>query len=240
MNPIIVPLRDAIQYTKRAHPTFISQDIPVSILYINNASTDGTVEWLHSVDCIRIHNQPAKSVAASWNQGLKWWFKQGAEYALVVNNDVELRPDTYRLLLEDGGGFVTAVGNNDFECVKPPYNPPEKPKRPHPDHSCFLIRKWVWNQVGPFDESYKGAYVEDAEFHLKLHKAGVEAYCIDLPFYHIGAGTLRMVREREAKEIMRQADENRSLFKKRHGVAVGTPEYYALFGNEDPSKHQSE
>src|SRR5689334_3601518 len=112
-NWIVVPVRNSLHYTKAALPTFLAQDIGnVRVLILDNDSTDGTGAWARSQDGVLYwHRRPPLSVAASWNLCLKWLFgEQRQERVLVSNNDVSLRPDTYRLLDADGGPFVTAVG----------------------------------------------------------------------------------------------------------------------------------
>lgn len=236
-NPIIVPVRNGLYLTRKAIKTFQAQDIGgVSIIVVNNASSDGTSEYLQTqYDVMQMHFDPPQSVAASWNRALDWAFKAGAAYALVVNNDVELRPDTYRHLVADGGGFVTAVGTRDPEKIKPPYiDPDPAQKRPHPDFSCYLIRREVYRRVGPFDENFLIAFVEDQDFHVRLHRAGIPAVALELPFLHHGSMTIKTAEPAEIRKIQIQADKNREYFKKKYGVYAGTPEYYALFGHPAP------
>lgn len=245
MNWIVCPVRNGLQYTQAALPTFLAQDIgDVAVLFIDNHSTDGTTHWLRSMDghrhvFVRRKNPPL-SVAASWNYGLGLVFearqnpKPRHEYALVVNNDVLLRPDTYRRLVEDGGQFVTGVGVNDGTgtfCWDQSDAAEQKAftKSPHPSFSCFLIRYECFRRVGPFDERFHGAYCEDCDYHVRMHRAGIEAYAIDLPFYHAGSGTLRSVSEEVAKKIREQADANRALFREMYGCVPGTIEYAKLF-----------
>ena len=232
-NPIICPVRNNLNLTRKAIRTFKAQDIygGVYTLVINNDSTDGTSEYLSTErDISQMYFHPPLSVAASWNRALTFVFRAGASYALVVNNDVELRSDTYRLLVEDGGGFVTAVGRRDW----PEPGPMSTEKRPHPDFSCFLIRKEIYEKVGPFDEQFLVAYAEDWDYHVRLHKAGITAYCIDLPFLHHGAQTIKMADLAEVRKIQIQAEKNREYFKKKWGFSGGSPEYYRFFGNEAP------
>ncbi len=262
MNAIICPVRNGLHLTRDALKDFLAQDIgDVQVLFINNASTDGTTQWLQTQPVHTIYNNPPKSVAASWNQGLRWVFGQGAEYALVVNNDLRLRPDTFRHLVEDGSGFVTAVGTQDPAKIEPysdlseakpgetvytvltadgrmiHYTEPNPDaKRDHPDFSCYLIRREVYEKVGPFDEDFKGGYCEDSDTHLRMHQAGITAICLDLPFLHYGAQTIALASEEEARSISEQAGRNRALFKQKHGVEVGSPEYYALFGHGKPDE----
>lgn len=439
MNPILVPLRNGLALTRAAHKTFLAQDVEggVDLLYVDNNSTDGTSQFLAATGARVVTNRVGKSVSASWNQGLSWFFGRGESHVLVVNNDVALRPDTYRWLLHNGGPFVTAIGDDHLECVKE-FNHPlplsgaedatrvgtfikmgipltgvvhvglndgyeiqfyekmglrvmgfeplpreaeicrrkhpnavihqtplgSEPKqarlhvpesgtggasllrpleplaytldvqlwrlnefplegydclvvdtqgteldvlkgagdklqqfkclvvegsavphlyegelpaseiveflkergfvqhtpicehddilfvrddvhatyqipnpakiRSHPDFSCFLMRREVWERVGPFNESYAGGYVEDADYHLRMHRAGIEAISIQIPFYHIACGTQKNANAAEAADIAAKADANRARFMQQHGVAVGSAEYYALFGHEAP------
>lgn len=231
------------------------QDIEggVEIIVLNNASIDGTNQWLASLrgNIMQIYNNPPLSVAACWNNGLEYAFGAGVESVLVVNNDVELRPDTYRRLVQDGGGFVTAVGTRDPEKIKPNsfigsneaifdigepngYRAPSGQRRPHPDFSCYLIRKSVWEKVGKFDEKFLIAFGEDWDYHVRLHKAGITAECIDLPFLHHGSMTVKNAEPAEAERIQVQAKKNRDYFKEKHGFAGASKEYYDFFGHPAP------
>jgi hypothetical protein len=44
-----------------------------------------------------------------------------------------------------------------------------------------------------------------------------------------------MADEEEARRISEQANRNRAYFKQKHGVEVGSAEYYALFGHGEPT-----
>jgi GT2 family glycosyltransferase len=229
--------RNNLHLTKKAVASVLKQDISsgVDLLVIDNGSTDGTREWLRSQTNISsLCPSPPMSVSAAWNLGLTVFLKK-SEYVLVVNNDIELRPDTYAWLVGDGGGFVTAVGTNDPEKVQPPYlDPDPSKKRPHPDFSCFLIRKEVFEEVGPFDERFEGAYCEDSDYHVRMHRAAIAAYALELPFLHHGAQTVKNADPGDQKRIQIQADKNRALFKQIYGFGVGSPEYYASFGTGAP------
>jgi len=257
MNYIICPVRNNLELTKKAVRTFRAQDIgDVEIVVVNNDSTDGTMQWLDGQDdLIVIHFTPPMSVAFSWNRALEFVFKEGAKYALVVNNDVELRPDTYRLLVEDGGEFVTAVGVRDKKKIEPrawenkppdiqdyPFQPYPKPdpkaKRPHPDFSCFLIRKSLYEKVGPFDENFKIAFCEDGDYDLRMYTAGVRAYCIDLPYLHHGSMTVKNAEVEEVRRIQAQAEKNREYFYKKHGVHMGSEAYYKRLDKAGPPSSQ--
>lgn len=253
-NIVIVPVRNNLDLTRKAVASFLAQDIAggVHVIVINNASSDGTTQWLQSEKRVsNMYFDPPLSVAESWNIGLKYAFGVGAEYALVVNNDVELRSDTYRYLVQDGGEFVTAVGSrdknkvfniveqhSDEEYSRTSYSPYPVPnpnaKRPHPDFSCFLIRKSLYDGIGPFDENFKIAFCEDGDYDLRMYMAGVRAYCLDLPFLHHGSMTIKNAEPAEVKRIQVQADKNRQYFKDKWGFAMGSEEYYKALGKSGP------
>jgi GT2 family glycosyltransferase len=231
LNWILMPIRNGVRFTMRAMPTLLRQDVgKVRVMVLDNASDDGSLEWLKSCypRVITFRKLKPMSVAQSWNKGLELLFDAaGVDKVLVVNNDVELREETYRLLDEHGGGFVTGVGDDNPKCVEGLLGSLET--RPHPDFSCYLIRKWVWDKVGRFDEQFKGAYAEDGDYHLRMHQKGVEAVSLNVPFYHAACGTIKSAGEEEAEAIRKRADKNRKLFEEKWGCEMGSPEYYELF-----------
>lgn len=172
-------------------------------------------------------------VSKVWNLGLHYLFDaEKADAVLVVNSDVELRPDTLRLLLEDGSPFVTAVGSSTAG-TQYPGGTPTMARRPHPDFSCFLIRRECWERVGRFDETMS-IYCSDGDYHLRMHRLGITACSIDLPFLHYASGTLKQADDAERDRIMEQADADRRAFEQKWGVSMGTAAYYELFGTTSP------
>lgn len=228
-NYAVMVCRNNRHLSERALESLRAQDVRnLQVLVLDNASTDGTAEWADSqLDITVSHSYQQRSVAGSWNFLLDHLFDIcRAPHVLVINNDVELRPDTYRLLVSSGHLFATGVGVSSKRQIEDPI---ELKDRPNPDFSCFLIRREVWDLGLRFNEIYEGAYCEDAEFHLDMHRAGIKAYCIGVPFYHVASGTLKHSDEQEQARIIAHADVNRKRFRERHGVEVGSPAYYALF-----------
>jgi len=231
IHPCVMLVRNAIELTKRAIESVLAQDIDAVIRVINNDSHDGSEQFL-ATQLPRVTTQtfrPGLGVSAGWNTALADVFRTW-DHCLVVNNDTELLPQTYRLLLEDGGGFVTAVGVNNIEQMK--WDGVIR-KRPNPDFSAYLIRREVWEKVGPFDESMV-LYASDADYHVRMHQAGLEAYTISIPFYHYASGTLKTATETERMQINHQADKDRERFLEKWGVKVGSAGYYELFNGDKP------
>lgn len=233
INWILVPACNNVHLTKRAIKSFLRQNLPaVRVLLIDNATQDGTREWARTMypRVVTLTKTPALSVAAAWNLGLTVLFEgTGNPWVLVVNNDVELRPETYTMLTADGSEFITAVGNDDRKCLEGPLSDNLYERRPNPDFSCFLIRRKAWEVVGRFDENFKGAFAEDWDYHVRLHKAGIKACCINVPFYHVGSATVKSMNVDDATLLCEQADLNRQYFKEKHGMQGGSKEYEEFF-----------
>lgn len=237
IHPVIMPTRNCLPLTQKAITSVKAQTIPTELLVIDNGSTDGTPQWLWA-NGIQYVSLPSASVSGMWNAGVRWAFTL-ADYCLVINNDVELIPETYERLLSHGGQFVTGVGVSEKDKFKSTQRVNKKAgelgmtwniaERPHPDFSCFLIRSSAFDKVGPFDEAFQGAYAEDLDYHVRMHRAGVKAVCINLPFLHHAAGTLKSASKVDQVRIQKQADKNRAYFKQKWGATPATSEYDALF-----------
>lgn len=207
---------------------------------IDNASADGTGPWLRSLIgygqrniMVQSHLRP-HSLNRVWNESLRLAFHSlKLDYALVINNDLVLRPDTYRLLVADGGAFVTGVSVSDEKLL---LSADPASKSPHPSFSCFLIRRSTWEKVGEFDEDY-WAYCSDADFHLRMDRIGIDAYAIAVPFLHEVSGTIKHADNATRELLMKRADADRETFQRKYGFAVGSPEYYSAFRSTKENRY---
>lgn len=231
---IIVTTHNGLPLTKACMKTLLAQNGSPPILAIDNASTDGTYRWLKTqpVDSMYGHYG---SVSEMWNTALRYAWSQGFERALVVNNDTELGPETYEYLatstsMEEHYAnhylFATCVSVSVPEQNIHPALEWSYHIRPHPDFSCFMIHKKCTEIVGWFDENYRLAYGEDCDYHVRMHRAGVEAVCLDIPFLHHGASTIKGAPTEEQERIQRQAERNRQRFFDTYGAHIGVPEEY--------------
>jgi GT2 family glycosyltransferase len=236
---ILIVARNNLHLTKRAVRSSLAQDVPVDILVLDNASLmDSTSQWLRSkkeITTLSLRDQ--LSLGACWNLGIKSFFgASGGDFddqVLVLNNDVEIRTDMYRLLRGTQLDFVTGVSTDDKG--HPKYTLPLTSElavelmSPHPDFSGFMISRRCWEKVGPFDEDYFPAYAEDSSYHVRMHRAGVRAYSVPVPFYHERSSTMKNCDAKERRRIEDGAERNRERFQAQYGCRPGTPEYNKLF-----------
>lgn len=233
--PIVIVARNCIALTKKAVKSALDQNVPVDVLVIDNASTDGTAQWLATRPVATMHTGEQWALAKCWNVALKSLWKLGYDRALVLNNDLKIHPSTVRTLDSMGLPFVTCVSvNTEEQFVEGTANIPSREEllagaRPHPDYSCWLMRREVTDAGCWFNEECYPAYCEDSFHHKKMHDASIDAMCVSLPFLHYGASTLKDSNPAEARKIREGADRNRLLFKKAYGCLPGGPGYEELF-----------
>jgi FkbM family methyltransferase len=101
-------------------------------------------------------------------------------------------------------------------------------RRPHPDFSCFLIRRECWEKVGPFDEEIY-CFTGDGDYHLRMHTAGVQASSLNIPFFHESSGTLKYAADELRDSIAHQAAIDRKYFEWKWGCAMGSDAYNGMF-----------
>lgn len=82
-----------------------AQTEPCDILVVNNASTDGTTEWLagREKDNTRLHARDTGANlggAGGFNFGMRWAVEAGYEYLWVMDDDCLPEPDALEKLLE--------------------------------------------------------------------------------------------------------------------------------------------
>jgi len=241
-NIVIVPVVVDRLLTRRAVNSALGQDIgDVEVWIVGNGAVDGLVEYLRGVywsDArVKISAYPAmRSLNWLWNAWITLAFALGHEHVLVINNDIFMRTDTYRLLVDDGGLFVTGVSVDTVDGVA---SADPTSKSPHPCFSCFLIRRECWELTGKFDDKF-WAYASDADYHLRMEAAGVNAYALAVPFFHETSATIRKVDNDTRDRLQALADADREMFKVKWGFAVGSDEYYSKFKSARENKYAKE
>lgn len=241
MNTVVVPVVAGPQMTKRAIDSALAQDIETQVLVICNGAVSGLPQYLtarywNNERVQIIAYATMRSLNAVWNFAIGQVLAR-APHVLVINNDVELRTDTYRLLAADGGTFVTGVSVGTREEMEQGVDTTSK--RPHPDFSCFLIRRECWSRVGGFDEAFF-AYASDADYHLRMDKAGVDAYSLAIPFYHERSSTIKLVSNELRDTLQARADADRLYFRRKYGFDVGSDQYYHSFRNVSENRYAKE
>ncbi len=176
-----------------------SQYSRLRILLLDNGSPDGSGDRLHvrfpTIPYLQMGQNLGYCVAN--NRGIEWALAHGANYVLVVNNDAVVLPGAIGRLVDAAnseedvaivapfigyhddpetawyaGGDFSVLRGLGVHRVKSPAEGLTKPEEISFATGCVcLISARAIREVGTFAEDFF-AYVEDAEFCVRLRRAG--------------------------------------------------------------------
>lgn len=235
-NPVLILTHNNLNLTQQCVESLCKQDIPVSIFIVDNASTDGTIEWAQQEDIPLMFSKDNTGFSQGINRGLKWvLWAMNADYCLCPGSDTIMPPSYYRLLLDLNLPAVSGVQDINghrvtMEDLEKTF--PIQPLNPNPDFSCLLWRKEAWERLGPLDESMVN-YCSDCDAHLRAHRIGLGMFHAQIPFFHYGSSTLKNAPPKEKRGLDMQADADRLTFRDKWGFDAGSTKYAAQFASEN-------
>jgi GT2 family glycosyltransferase len=168
----------------------MQQDFPLKVMLVDDSSNREVLDKLLSElsGKILLRQVNFGSVSKSWNLICNEAFKkEQGNCALILNNDVALLPNTINPLLRFAQqnsryGLVTGVEVAQAGEIMPAYT-----------FSAFLIAKWLYETVGPFDENIVGQGLEDWDYVERLKERGLQiGVCKDFKFYHERSATMKV------------------------------------------------
>ena len=177
------------------------------LVFVDNASSDGSLERVAArfprAEILR--NPTNEGYGGGNNRGIARALELGADYVLIVNNDVVLPAGALAPLLEEldlspvvgivgprvllasdpsrvwaAGGMITWRQN--LTTLRGHMEPDgERWRRTAPVHyvigCCMLVRREVFEKVGTFDAAYF-AYTEDVDFAIRAKRGGFLSRCV--------------------------------------------------------------
>jgi GT2 family glycosyltransferase len=142
---------------------------------------------------VAVINEPGvvRSVAGSWNEGVRRAIDDGAAYIAAVANDVLLRPDGLDRLVdfgESGGADLwSGISHNNRGHID------STQVTDGADFSCFMFRPDTIRRFGWFDTNFKPAYFEDNDYYARVVLGGGLCRVVHAAqFYHHGSMTIRV------------------------------------------------
>ena len=161
-----------------------SIDYPVDnfVIFNNNGKGEITqaLEDLHKIEHkfvnkLTICHLPSNlGVSTAWNLIIKSYVK--SPYWIIVNDDVAFTPGLLEEMAQaaspDDIGLVHAYGG-DFNDGA---------------WDLFLIKDWIVQQYGLFDENLTPAYCEDADYIMRIHGKPLKKVTSLSKLYHHGPG----------------------------------------------------
>ncbi len=203
---IVIPVYNKLEFTKKCLESISrnSADSNYEIIVVDNASTDGTGDYLRGLARTGAAIRP---VINTQNLGFVGACNLGAraargEYVLFLNNDTQVQAKWLSSLvdlaekkgdcgavgsklvypdgrLQEAGGIIFADGNGwNYGKGGNPHEPKYNYVREvdYISGASLMIRKKLLDEIGGFDERYAPAYYEDTDLCFEVRKRGYKVY----------------------------------------------------------------
>lgn len=202
---LIVTFNNLRLTTLCIHSLFkLTERIPFEVIVVDNASTDGTAEWLEQQNGLTlIRNSENRGFPAGANQAAA---AATGEFLCFLNNDTVVTPGWLSKLVEHAsredaglvGASTNAIGNEArvrinygslSEMIAAADRLAERERGvvlPLPTLAffCVALRRSVWASVGVLDERFGIGMFEDDDYCRRIRAAGLSILCARDVFVH--------------------------------------------------------
>lgn len=207
---------NCLHYTKKCIESLLLSGVdPQRIVAVDNASTDGTTEYLKDLGLgAAILNRQNLSCGAAWNQGI---LAQQSEWTIVMNNDIIVAPDFTNRLINFAKtnqlqivspARVDGVLDYDFDkFANESQNTTAKAVRWGSSNAvCMCIHWSVFNRIGFFRANPLLLGFEDGLFYNEVRKYNIKhATTGSVWVHHFGSVTqeyMKMALGKKAADIL--------------------------------------
>jgi len=238
----IIVSKNQLHFTRQCvESLFANVSIPSHLIWIDNASNDGTRTYLEQAK----HNKPAHFevtlIFSSENLGYGLGLNRGlieskAPYVFFCNNDIKFFQDSVEEVIRIAEsnpkfGLVNPNSNeftlksHDLEVLKGLKG--SWIERTHTSGFCVLVKREVINLIGGIDPDFNPAYFEDMDYAERAKKAGfLCAVARGAYVQHYGTRTFL------PKEKQTLWDKHKKIFTERWG---GT-KWFCVYGDDQDFK----
>src|SRR5262245_16569155 len=233
---VLVVLHNRAELTLRCLRALRTTALPLEIVLVDNQSTDDTTRLLDRLDgVVIVRNTSNLGFLAAVNEGVK---HSRGELLLLLNSDAEVLPGSLEaavativsseavgavvgklvhlngrlqeagsIIWQDGACLGYGRGDN-------PLDPAYMFRRPvdFGSGAFLLTRRLTFLAAGAFDERFRPAYYEDADYCLRLWRSGRQViYEPRAVVLHVGSASAA-----SSSEVVERLAEHRKLFAAKH------------------------
>ncbi|MGE3153744.1 MAG: glycosyltransferase family 2 protein [Nitrospiraceae bacterium] len=183
LTSLVIPVYNQLDYTRRCLDSIMQwTDVPFEVIVVDNASTDGTRDYLKTVSVRVISNERNLGCAKAWNQGVK---AAAGRVIGILNNDIVVTPGWLKGLLafmqRGGYGIVSPSAREGLLDYDLDRYAAEFTRccaeaiRRELYGACMVIDRRVFERIGLFDEAFTYGGCEDVDFLWRAREAGWQA-----------------------------------------------------------------
>lgn len=205
---IVIPVYNQLSYTQQCLDSIARcTQQPYELILVDNASSDGTREFLATLKAIVITNHTNLGCAKAWNQGVR---ASKGDVIGILNNDIVVTPGWLAGLMtfmdQTGHGIVSpsareGVLDYDLDSYAAEFvRLCAQATRAEVYGSCMLIRRRVFNRIGLFDEGFSYGGGEDIDFLWRTREAGFSVGMTgSVLIHHFGMTTQDAIKKTETR-----------------------------------------
>lgn len=171
------------------------------IVLVDNASTDGTSEFVRSafpsVTILRLRRN--RGFTGGSNAGISYALRHGATLIGLFNADIRIHPAWLRAAsaVMAADPRIAGVGFAQLGGLRSGAPPPGRwpalgqvvtaQPRSRVSGACLCLRPRALEHVGLFDRGYR-TFAEEIDLYLRLRKAGFRLVEVSVPSWHLNGG----------------------------------------------------
>jgi GT2 family glycosyltransferase len=214
---------NCLNYTKKCVDSLLSSGVEASrIVAVDNASTDGTPEYLQLRGLgATILNRQNLSCGAAWNQGI---LAQQSEWTIVMNNDILVAPGFAQRLIDFATvnrlqlvspARIDGAANYDFLqfAEKAQQTTSNAVRRGSSNAICMCIHWSLFNKIGFFRANPTLLGFEDGLFYNDVRKHGIaHATTGRVWIHHFGSVTqehMKMVLGIQSQDVLQKVNDRK-------------------------------
>jgi GT2 family glycosyltransferase len=191
---IVIPVHNQLAYTRACLDSLVAAGCSDDhTIVVDNASTDGTAEYLATRPALRVlTNRENLACAAAWNQGFR---ASTTRWTVFLNNDTVLTDGWLSQLIQfaetqaaDLASPARCDRDLDYDLAAYARDYTARMRAVvrwgQAQGPCFMVDRRVFDAIGEFDENFRRGGNEDSDFFRRAQAAGFRLATTGSSYYH--------------------------------------------------------